>query len=336
MLQLASPKLLLWLDQVGSNEYSTLGGKAANLSRLKQLGIPVPPAFGTTACAYDFFMDHAGIRQDIERITSNVDYNSAHSVQQASSEIRKLFGSATLPGSLVTALESAYSRLCSPFGTSELGVAIRSSANVEDSEGASFAGQYETFLNVKGKENVVSACKDCMASLFTSRAITYRHERHFGGKAAMSVIVQVMVDARVAGAMFTTDPATGRKDVIVIEGSWGLGESVVAGTVTPDHFEVEKSDLTIVGRKLSTKRQQVVQNAVGTGVTRREVPGDLRMIPCLTDSQVTELARYAIIIEKHFGMPQDIEWAIDSSQRTNILQTRPVTGRARFPKGISS
>ncbi len=323
--------LILWFDEVGSGDAPLVGGKNANLGELTRAGIPVPPGFAVTAYAYKKFITETGIAEKIYKtIRETVSgRRSPKSYEEASRKVRSLIEATEPPEEVVKAIKEAYRKLCERVGK-EVFVAVRSSATAEDLAEASFAGQQETYLNVKGEDEVVKKVLKCWSSLFTPRAIFYREQKGFRHEDVLiSVGVQMMVDAKSAGVMFTLNPVTGDRSQIVIESSWGLGESVVSGSVTPDEFIVDKETLKIIERRISEKTVERIRDPRTGEVVEVEVPPERRRAPSLTDEEVVRLAELGKLIEAHYGRPQDIEWAIDKNlpfpDNVFILQSRPET-----------
>ncbi len=328
-----------WLEGLGSDDTSEVGGKNASLgemySTLRAAGIRVPNGFATTAAAYRQFLAHNDLEASIrEQLNQLADDNG--NIESIGSSIRELFGSAQMPSALADDIRDAYHGLSDQYGTDEVDVAARSSATAEDLPQASFAGQQETFLNVRGDEALIEACVRCYASLFTDRAIAYREEQGFDHmQVALSVGVQKMVRADEAGAgvAFTIDSETGFPDVVVINANWGLGETVVAGSVNPDEYRVFKPLLgddtlePIIDKSLGTKRRKIVYAQRGASPTEEvEVDPEDRDRFVLTDEEILRLARWCAAIERHYERPMDIEWAKDGeSDEMFIVQARPET-----------
>ncbi|MEM1793001.1 MAG: phosphoenolpyruvate synthase [Thermofilaceae archaeon] len=326
-------EVILWFEELTKDDVPLVGGKNANLGEMIRAGIPVPPGFAVTAYAYRKFIEETGIRDEIQRILRERVRPGASAPEdyiEASREIRELIERTPTPKDIEEAIRKAYRELCERLGKAEEFVAVRSSATAEDLPDASFAGQQETYLNVKGEDEVVEKVKKCWSSLFTPRAIFYRESKGFAHeKVLISVAVQKMVNSRSAGVMFTIHPVTGEKDKIVIEGAWGLGESVVAGKVTPDEWVVDKNTLQIVERRVSEKVRELVRDPATGRNIEREVELGRRNAPALNDDEVRMLAELAVKIEKHYGRPMDIEWAVDRDlkfpESVFIVQARPET-----------
>jgi len=317
---------VVWFEELRKEDVSLVGGKAANLGELtSRTDVPVPPGFAITAEAYKYFINYNKLGEKIEDLLKDLDVDDTEKLNNVSSEIRALIESGEFPPDLRDEIIRNYRILGEKVGMENPYVAVRSSATAEDLPGASFAGQQDTFLDVRGEENLLTAVKRAFSSLFTPRAIFYREEKGFEHlKVYLSCVVQKMVNAKAAGVMFTIDPVTGNPDVVVIEGAWGLGEFVVQGTVTPDRFVVRKSDLSVVEKQVGRKEKKLVRG--DGGPVEVEVEPELIEKPCLSDEQIRTLADYAIRIEKHYGTPQDIEWALDAdTDELYILQARPET-----------
>ncbi len=324
-------RLILWFEELDKGDVPLVGGKCANLGELIRAGIPVPPGFAVTAYAYKRFIEETGIKDRIYKIIENtVKEKKPEEYQEASAKIRQLIESTKMPEDIEQAIRTAYTELSKRVGKDAEFVAVRSSATAEDLPGASFAGQQETYLNVKGADEVVKMVQKCWSSLFTPRAIFYREEKGFAHeKVLISVAVQKMVNSKSAGVMFTIHPVTGDRNKIVIEGNWGLGEAVVSGSVTPDEWIVDKNTLEVLEVRTAEKTVEYIRDPETGKTIHAEVPPERRSIPCLTEEEVKKLAELAVKIEKHYGTPQDIEWAIDRDlpfpENVFIVQARPET-----------
>ncbi|UCE15878.1 MAG: phosphoenolpyruvate synthase [Candidatus Bathyarchaeota archaeon] len=325
-------KLTIRFEEVGKEDVSIVGGKVANLGEMLQAGIPVPPGFAVTAQAYQKFITETGIAEKIYKVIEETvtDVNVPQQFEEASKGVRKIIESTPVPREIRKAIENAYEELNKKMKSTQVFVAVRSSATAEDLPGASFAGQQETYLNVRGDRELVQKTVRCWSSLFTPRAIYYRSQKGFKHEQVLiSVGVQTMVDAKVAGVAFTINPVTGEQNQIVIEANWGLGESVVSGAVTPDNYVVDKKTLKIIDRKISKKVTEYVLNPKTGKTIHANVPTERQQQPCLTDEEIVKLAELVKHIEKHYGNPQDIEWAIDRDlplpKNILIVQSRPET-----------
>ncbi len=326
--QQAPEKLVLWFDEICKEDVAVVGGKSASLGEMtSRTGVPVPYGFATTAQAYRSFLRETGVDRKIEEIlTTLTDVEDSRQLREISARIRQAIVDATLPLAFEQAIKKAYAELATKVGEAEPFVAVRSSATAEDLPDASFAGQQESYLNVHGADEVVERVKECYASMFTDRAVYYRTKKNYSHtEVALSAVVQMMVFSEASGVMFTLNVVTGEDRNILIEGSWGLGEFIVQGTVTPDNFWVAKDTLDIVDRSVHDKAIRLIRRP-GGGVVEQAVPEELRKAPVLSDEQLRELARYAIDIEKHYKTYMDIEWALDErTKKIWIVQARPET-----------
>ncbi len=324
----SAEELVLWFEQIGREDVALVGGKSASLGEMTaRTGVPVPYGFATTAHAYRLFLAETGLDKKIGQILQELtDVEDSRQLRAVSAKVRQAIVDEKLPVEFETAIRSAYAELAGKAGDAEPFVAVRSSATAEDLPDASFAGQQESYLNVQGADEVLERVKECYASMFTDRAVYYRTKKNFSHtEVALSAVVQMMVFSQASGVMFTVNVINGNSDNILIEGSWGLGEYIVQGTVTPDLFWVSKRDLVIVERTVHDKPIQLIRRP-GGGVVEKEVPEELRRIPVLNDEQIRQLAGYALDIEKHYGCFMDMEWAIDErSGKLWILQARPET-----------
>jgi pyruvate, water dikinase len=304
------------------------GGKGANLGELTRAGLPVPPGFVVGATAYAAFCDESGLRERIAAELDGLDVDDTAALEAAAQRARALVAQTPVPAALADAIVAAYREL-----GDDVAVAVRSSATAEDTESASFAGMNETFLNVNGTDAVVDAVRRCWASLFGGRTIFYRAKRGFD-QAGMdiAVVVQRQIASMRAGVMFTIDPAGGRADRIVIEGAYGLGESVVSGQVSPDRYVVDKPTRAIVTREVREK-ELAIEPVAGGGTRTRALAGEEALRPVLDDAEVAALADLAVKIERHYGAAQDTEWAFDPEGAVWMLQSRPVTTGAGAHEG---
>jgi len=316
--------LVLDLKDVRKDMIELAGGKGANLGELISIGVRVPPGFVITSGAFRYFVNYNKLADKIFEILK-----TSQDEEEASTKIKELIMSAKVPEDLERSIMEAYDRLAKLVGKDPL-VAVRSSATAEDIEQASFAGQQDTYLNVS-RESLIEHVKKVWASLYSARAIAYRNAKGIDHtQVSMAVVVQKMVNSRSAGVMFTLNPSNGDPNYIVIESSWGLGEAVVAGKVTPDEIVVRKSDLKIELKRVSRKRIKIVYDPQN----KRNVEVSLEGSPeaeefSLNDNEIIELARMALAIEKHYGRPMDIEWAVDADikfpENVFIVQARPET-----------
>lgn len=332
----------LWLEDVGRSDLERVGGKSANLGEMMKAGIPVPLGFVITSQAYKFFLDKTGLSRRIYNIIREKvkDPNDPRGYEEASRGVRGLIESTSMPKEVEEAIIEKYLELSRRVGVDEAYVAVRSSATAEDLPDASFAGQQETYLNVRGKEYLLKKVIKCWSSLFTPRAIFYRQQKGFPHeKVLMSVAVQKMVNSKSAGVIFTLHPVTGDSTKVVIEGSWGLGESVVSGRVTPDRFVIDKNTLEIVEQSISDKVVECIYDPATGENVYVDVPSERRHQPCLNQDGIKRLTELAIKIEKYYGKPQDIEWAIDRDlphpQNVFIVQSRAETVWSQRAKGVT-
>jgi pyruvate,water dikinase len=321
---------ILDFEDVDKSSIPLVGGKNASLGEMIKAGIRVPPGFSVTTNSYLSFITETGIRREIFRIVSKVDPNDTKSLDNVAQKVQSLINGAPMPARIQEAIREGCSCLSKRCGMESVPVAVRSSATAEDLPTASFAGQQDTYLWVEGANQVVRDVQRCWASLFTPRAISYRIWNKFPHeKVSISVGVQKMVNSRAAGVMFTLNPTDGDPSKAVIEGNWGLGETVVSGSVNPDRFVVDKVVMEINERIISTKHIECVYDCESGGVVHADVEPDMQNKCCISDEEIRELVRIAKIIEEHYGCPQDIEWAIDKDlslpENIFIVQSRPET-----------
>ncbi len=318
-----STALLRRFEDLSKQDVDYAGGKGANLGEMTAAGLPVPPGFVVGASSYALFCDVDGLRDRIEEQLSSVDVDDTAALDLATKEVRKMVEAEPVPDEVASEIRDAYLELAGDRDNPP--VAVRSSATAEDTEAASFAGMNETFLNVRGPDEVVDAVRRCWSSLFGARTVFYRAKQGFGqADMDIAVVVQIQILSTRAGVMFTIDPASGDHDRLVIEGSLGLGESVVSGQVSPDRYVIDKQTLHILKRDV--KRKELVIEPLPDGGTRtRELSGDESTQPVLTDDEVRRVAELGIRDEKHYGTPQDTEWAFDEEGIAWMLQSRPVT-----------
>lgn len=334
-------KYILWFDEIGKNDIDRVGGKGANLGEMLQAGIPVPYGFVVTAQAYFDFIKSTQVDKQIKNYLTRLNHHDPKNLQEISQLIQKSIKKPTLPKTMIRQIMSAYlnlipkankkvniiEKLKYKTGMKNPYVAVRSSATAEDLPGASFAGQQATFLNIRGEVNVVKSVQEAWASLYTPRAIFYREEQKFDHlKVGIAVPVQLMVNAQASGVMFTLDPVTNEKNKITIEAIFGLGELIVQGEVTPDHFEVDKKTLGITAKKVSEQEKIMLRENGGNIV--RKLNKSKGLLQKVSDVQIKQIAQLGKQLEKHYYFPQDIEWAVEDNQ-IFIVQTRPVTTVAK-------
>lgn len=314
---------VLPFDDVSSNVSQLVGGKAINLSRMTQAGLPVPTGFTVTTEAYGEFLRHSGIGDEISRLANSIEYKNPDQMTRITDEIRALVLAADFPPAVLEAISAAHLKL----GTERF-VAVRSSGTAEDLATASFAGLHDTYLDVKGAAHLQDAIKRCWASFWTARAAVYRHDHGFDHfEASIAVVVQAMVESDVSGVMFTGNPLTAATDEFLINASWGLGEAVVQGIVTPDEYVVRSPEMRIIRRTLGNKRVRIVRDlSSSSGTVSEDVPIELQDKQALSDQDIADLASLGWdVMEYYQGFPQDIEWALANGE-LYLLQSRPITG----------
>ncbi|HMI80527.1 MAG TPA: phosphoenolpyruvate synthase [Solirubrobacterales bacterium] len=314
---------VLPFERLGRGDVSFAGGKGANLGELTAAGLPVPPGFVVGAPAYADFCDDTGLRDRIAARLEGLDVDDTAALERASGEVREAIEREPVPDWLESRIRGAYEDLVGEGG--EDPVAVRSSATAEDGESASFAGMNETLLNVRGDDALLDAVRTCWSSLFGARTIYYRAKRGFGqADMDIAVVVQRQVQSTRAGVMFTIDPASGDRGRLVIEGAFGLGEAVVSGSVSPDRYLVRKNGLEIERREVHRKELAIV-SLPGGGTETRELDEAEGGRAVLSDGEVHRVAELGVRIERHYGAPQDTEWAFDEEGAVWMLQSRPVT-----------
>jgi pyruvate,water dikinase len=314
--------LVAWFGDLSKSDVPRVGGKGANLGELTRAGLPVPPGFVITAQAYLEAMDQGGVRRSLIDEVNAADTESPAALDAAAQRIRTLVHSAGVPDELRREVETAYAALGdAPF------VAVRSSATAEDTGSTSFAGMNATYTNVRGPEELLARIVDCWASLWSPRVIAYRASQRLADEPAIAVVVQEMVESEASGVMFTADPATGDRDTLVIEAAFGLGEVVVGGQVEPDSYVIAKKGADggprVVHVRIGTKAEQILRGPDGRDL-RVPVPAGDQARRVLDDAHLLELARMAIRIEQHYGVPQDVEFA-RRGEELWIVQSRPIT-----------
>lgn len=322
----ATPKrCIIPFEEAGDEPVGRIGGKCIGLAALVRAKASVSPGFVVTTDAYKDMMRVDGLGREIARLLEGLDVNDFQNEARVSKTIGQAIASRPMPAALEVEIRAAYARL-----GAEAAVAVRSSGTGEDLPDASFAGQGDTYLGVAGADEVVERVKRCWASLYSERAMSYRAQCGVGHlDVEMAVAVQVMVNARSAGVAMTLDPANGDRSKIIIESTWGLGETLVSGEVTPDHFLIDKVMLIPVVRRIAEKEHELILNPVTRHTAHVQVPEQRRHAPSISDEELTRIAQAAKTIERHFGSAQDIEWAIDEARTESggvvILQSRPET-----------
>ena len=338
-------KFILWFDEISIEDVPLVGGKNASLGEmyrnLTKEGVKIPNGFAVTAYAYNYFLEKANIKNELKDILKGLDTSNIKNLSERGRKARETILKAELPAELKDEIINSYMKLCRHYGH-DTDVAVRSSATAEDLPDASFAGQQETYLNIRGEHALIEATKKCFASLFTNRAISYREDKGFGHfKVALSVGVQKMVrsDKACSGVMFSIDTESGFKDAVLINGAYGLGENVVQGSVNPDQFYVFKPTLKkgyrpVISKKLGSKKIKMIYTENGSKATTQnvEVPYSERFRFVLSDDEILTLAKWACIIEDYYSKkagkfkPMDMEWAKDGiANELFIVQARPET-----------
>lgn len=316
--------LVLPFAEIGAADVAAVGGKAASLGELVSAGLPVPPGYVVTTAAFEAALralDADGhIRAEVEALRA-ADHDV---IRQASTRLRSRLEQAPLPAPVDRAIAAAYAQLT---GGQPAPVAVRSSATSEDGPEASFAGMAQTLLWVRGAEAVGQAVRRCWASLYSPESVSYRARRRLPeDEVAMAVVVQRMVDARSAGVAFTRSPVTGDRSVVAVDSSWGLGSAVVGGEVTPDAFVLSKVTQEVTSRTVAVKDRWHRPDRDGGGVLDEPIPDERRQQPSMNDDELRALLALAVQVERHYGRPMDIEWAVDAMDGTiALLQARPET-----------
>src|SRR5680860_1850123 len=324
--------------EIDINDVPEVGGKNASLGemfqKLTSKGVQVPDGFATTSAGYWLFLEEAQLKDKIFKELEKLDKKDFSNLRDVGAALRNYIEKAEFPQAIKSSVKKGYDTLAEKYGM-DISLAVRSSATAEDLPNASFAGQQETYLNVKGIDELIAACHKCYASLFTDRAIKYREDNHFDHtKVALSVGVQLMVrsDLAASGVNFTLDPDTGFDKVVLISSIWGLGENIVQGSINPDEYFVFKPSLRkgirqpIISRKLGSKEKTMIYDSSGSGIVNLDTKKEKREQFVLTDAEVVQLAEWSVIIEDHYGRPMDIEWAKDGlTNELFIVQARPET-----------
>jgi len=324
-----------WFADITLDDRPAVGGKGGSLGELTRAGIAVPPGFVVRTAAFERLISALEKEEQVRSKIEALGGDELERMTALSEELRLRFEKSPLPDDLQAEIAAAHTELCG--GRPDWPLAVRSSATTEDSEEASFAGLQDTYLCVMSAEATLKYVRSCWASLYSVPSIAYRRKHAIPESGvAMAVVVQRMVNARAAGVMFTRSPLTGDRSVITIEGAWGLGSAVVSGEVTPDRFVIAKITGEISVREISDKHIQHVP-AAGSGISVVETQQDLRRVPCLGDDELGRLKDIGRKVERHYGRPQDIEWAIDRTGEILLLQSRPETvwsakGRAPVAK----
>ncbi len=310
-----------WFENIGLAQRTEVGGKGGSLGELVRAGHPVPPGFVVRTGAFERHIEALERQAPLRGAVERLDPDDLDALRIACGALRERVESAPLPPEVELEVLAAHAQLCSQGVAT---VAVRSSATTEDAVDASFAGLQDTYLWVRGAREVLHKVRSCWASLYSVDSVSYRLRKQFPEReVAMAVVVQAMVDARTAGVMFTRSPTSGDRSVITIEGAWGLGSAVVSGEVTPDRWVLGKITGEITRRDISPK---LIRHVPGdSGVEEQPVPQDMRSQPSLNDEELQALRNVGRAVERHYGCPQDIEWAVDKAGRIQLLQSRPET-----------
>ncbi|MHA2424655.1 MAG: PEP/pyruvate-binding domain-containing protein, partial [Candidatus Thorarchaeota archaeon] len=317
---------VLTLDDISEKDILLVGGKAAKLGEMSKKGFRIPDAFVVTTEAYSNTMMEDSVQSVITQVLSSIDYNSPETIKNASEKITSAIQSIRIDDKILNEIKIAYAKL-------ELSrVAVRSSATAEDLAEASFAGQYETYLNVIDEKSLINNVRNCYASIWTPRAISYRQRNSIPHEAVkLAVLVQSMVDAKTAGVLFTDDPTGTPLTQMVIESNYGLGESVVSGKASPDRYIISRKDnpvfkdYKLLSTEIGTKDVVIQPDSSGSGVSHQSVTVDISQSSSLSEEEALALAEIGTSLEKLFNSPQDIEWAIDEDGSIHVLQSRPIT-----------
>ena len=315
-----------------------VGGKCASLGAMTRAGLPVPPGFAVTTHAFSDSMSRDHVGPHLHALLDTLDVNDLHALTEAAGRCRQMVLDAGPSQAAEAVIRDGYRQLCDQTGIDNIAVAVRSSATAEDQPDASFAGQQDTYLWIRGADSVVNHVVRCWASLYTDRAISYRHENGYPhADVAMSVAVQQMVLPKAAGVAFTLNPTNGDRSTIVIDSAFGLGESVLSGSVTPDNYMIDKVIFEITKRTVSAKELECCIE--GDRVVERPLDVDRSTAPSLSDDEIKSIAKLARQAEKHFGRPQDVEWAVTVDDggvfTVHLLQSRPETVWSNKPRQVS-
>ncbi|HET7458196.1 MAG TPA: phosphoenolpyruvate synthase [Gemmatimonadaceae bacterium] len=314
--------LVRWFQDLGRADVAAVGGKGANLGEMTRAGLPVPPGFVVTVDAYRRFAEANGIEAAVAERIARLDVDDPHQLRATADALQTLVRRAAMPDDVRDAVVAAYATLSG--GTGDMLVAVRSSGTVEDTAQFSFAGMFQSVLNVRGADGLVRAVKECWASGFTARLLFYRAKQGMSGGLLIAAVVQKMVASEKSGVVFTVDPATNDASRIVIEGAWGLGEVVVLGEVTPDHYEVDKATLAVTARRIARKAFMLTRDERTGENVRSALSEERANARVLSDDEVRAVAELAKRDEAHYGAPQDAEWAFENGSLF-IVQTRPIT-----------
>lgn len=315
---------VVWFEDLSSDDVDIAGGKGASLGEMINAGLPVPPGFSVTAQAYGRFVEEQGIIDEMNDLLSKVDVDNSDALHETGEKIRNMIMEAEMPEDIKEDIVGAYRELSERSG-GEVSVAVRSSATAEDMPDASFAGQQDTYLHVSGEEDLLYYVQRCWASLFTDRAIFYREKNDYAHEDVLiSVPVQKMVNSEKAGVLFTSHPSTGDKSKVVIEANWGLGETVVSGSVTPDTYVVDKETGEILQTTIGSKEETIERDSDTGRTIEKSTPQDKREAQVIDQEEAEKLAELGRKLEDHYGRPQDSEWAVENGE-IYLVQSRPIT-----------
>lgn len=314
-----------WFEELSKSDVEVVGGKGASLGEMINADLPVPSGFAVTAQAYKKFVEEAGIIEEINNHLDEVDVDDSDALSETGKKVREMILEVEMPEDIRDDILKAYKELSKRTDEENVSVAVRSSATAEDMPDASFAGQQETYLNIAGEEKLLHNIQKCWASLFTDRAIFYREKNDYAHEDVLiSVPVQKMVNAEKAGVLFTSHPSTGDSDKVVIEANWGLGETVVSGSVTPDTYVVDKETREILETTIGSKEAMIIRDPETGETTEKPTPADKREAQVINQEEAAELAELGAKLEEHYERPQDAEWA-EENGKIFLVQSRPIT-----------
>lgn len=319
-------RFIKWLNDITKEDSAIVGTKAANLGELLSVGMPVPVGFCLKTEAYKHFIETTRLDESISNIILNTNFKDVEQVKEKTAQIRKQFSLKKIPIEILCEIKSAHQKLCEQLKFNNIFVSVRSSATMEDLSNASFAGLYDTYLNISDFDEIIEKIKMCWASLWTEKGFLYMYDHGLNNlEGFMSVVVQQMIQAEVSGILFTANPISGNPFEIIIDSSWGFGEAIVSGTVTPDRFVIDNENLTLKEKRIAEKKVLFTnRNGKNGGMVKKNVPPGKRNLPSLTDSEVIKLGKLGILIKQYYKEPQDIEWTLKDGEFC-ILQTRPIT-----------
>lgn len=328
---MAGYNYIKWFNEIGKDDIAQVGGKGANLGELTSMGLPVPPGFCVTAGAYDEFINYSELDEIVRILVSSLDVEDVEALTDVSKEVRDKINSSEIKPEIEEEIKRAYAQFAEEIGVENPEVAVRSSATAEDLPDASFAGQQDTYLHIRGEEELLNHIRSCWASLWTSRAIYYREKQNFDHfNVSLSVVVQKMVNSEKSGVMFTANPINNSKDEMMINASWGLGEAVVSGMVTPDEYVIDKNAKKVIEKNIASKKTMVVRKEGTVGTEEKlvsEVLGEEFVeAECLSENELNTLIERGLKVEELYGSVQDTEWGFDKDTKEfYFLQSRPIT-----------